>query len=145
MASNDNLASTCGTNPQASGITFAAQTGLLYYVFVQFAQTGSTGPFGLRVSATGLATRAAFGAGNLEVYPNPAQRTFSLRLPALGGERTARLTLLNSLGQAVLTRSLELRPGGTEAQVDVSALAAGLYTLRVQAGRQTAAQQVVLE
>lgn len=135
----------CGTNPLASAVTFTTQTGLMYYIYVQYKQAGTAGPIGLRVSATGLATRAALGAGSLEVFPNPAQRAFSLRLPALGGERTARLTLLNSLGQAVHTRSLELHPGGTEAQVDVSTLAAGLYTVRVQAGSQTAAQQVVVE
>lgn len=96
-------------------------------------------------SATGLATRPALGGGSVELFPNPAAHTFTLRLPALGTERTARLTLLNTLGQTVQTRDVALRPGGTDAQVDVSALAAGLYTVRVQAGGQTAAQQVVVE
>ena len=96
-------------------------------------------------SATGLATRTALGGSSVELFPNPAARAFTLRLPALGTERTARLTLLNSLGQAVQTRDVALRPSGTDAQVDVSALAAGLYTVRVQAGDQTAAQQVVVE
>ena len=96
-------------------------------------------------SATGLATRAAIGLGNLEVFPNPAQHVFTLRLPALAGERTVNLTLVNSLGQVVQTRSIELTADGTDIQVDVRMLAAGLYTMRVQAGAQAAAQQVVVD
>lgn len=144
VGNNDNvLTGGCGTNPAASAVTFATVNGTMYYVYVQYAQ--GSGAVGLRVSATGLATRAALGAGSLEVFPNPAQRAFTLRLPALAGERTAQLTLLNSLGQQVLSRSLGLNPAGTQAEVDVSALAAGLYTLRIAAGGHTAAQQVVVE
>lgn len=135
----------CGTNPLASAVTFATQNGTMYYVFVQYKQAGTSGPIGLRVSATGLATRSALGAGALALFPNPAHQALTLRLPALPGERTAQLTLLNSLGQAVQARTLELRPSGTSAELDVSALAAGLYTVRVQAGSQVAAQQVVVE
>lgn len=142
---DDMLTGGCGTNPQASAVTFTTQNGTMYYLYVQYKLASTSGPIGLRVSATGLATRTALGGGTVELFPNPAARAFTLRLPALGTERTAQLTLLNNLGQAVHTRELALRPGGTDAQVDVSALAAGLYTVRVQAGDQTAAQQVVVE
>ena len=94
---------------------------------------------------TTTAARAALGAGSVEVFPNPAQHAFTLRLPALAAERTAQFTLLNSLGQSVQTRSLGLAAAGTQTQVDVSSLAAGLYTLRVQAGSQVASQQVAVQ
>ena len=142
---DDVLSGGCGTNPLASSVTFPTQSGTQYYVFVQYAQPGATGLFGLRVSATGLATRAALGAGSLEVFPNPAARAFTLQLPALTGERTAQLMLLNSLGQAVQTRTVPLTPTGTQTQVDVQTLPAGFYTVRVQAGGQVATRQLVVE
>ena len=145
VGNNDNvLAGGCGTNPLASAVTFATQAGTPYYVFVQYAQQGATGPVGLQVS-TALATRAALGAGHLEVFPNPATRAFTLQLPALTGERTAQLTLLNSLGQAVQVRTVTLNPAGTQVSVEVQALPAGLYTVRVQTGGQVASQQVVMQ
>ncbi len=94
---------------------------------------------------TNLAARTALGTGSLEVFPNPAQRAFTLRLPALAAERTAQVTLFNSLGQQVQARLLELVPAGTQTQIDISTLSSGLYTLRVQAGSHTAAQQVAVE
>ena len=145
LGSNNDLGSACGTNPQASGYTFATQTGQMYYILVQFAQTGATGPFGLRLTATGLAARAALGAGSIDVFPNPAQRAFTLRLPALANERSAQVVLLNGLGQQVRSQALALNPGGTQTQVDVSGLAAGLYTVRVLAGNQAATRQLLVE
>jgi len=95
--------------------------------------------------STTTAARPALSAGSVEIFPNPAQRAFTLRLPAMAAERTAQLTLLNSLGQSVQTRSLNLAAAGTQTQVDVSSLAPGLYTLRVQAGSQMASQQVAVQ
>ena len=94
---------------------------------------------------TVLAAREALGNGSLSVFPNPAQGAFTLTLPALASERTAGVTLLNALGQTVYTRSLELNPAGTQARVEVSGLAKGIYTLRVQTSQQTATTSVVVE
>ncbi|UOQ51706.1 T9SS type A sorting domain-containing protein [Hymenobacter cellulosivorans] len=94
---------------------------------------------------TVLASKDAIGAGTLNVYPNPAHRSFTLTLPAIAGQRTAALTLLNTLGQQVLTRTLPLTAAGTEAQVDVSNLAPGLYTLQIKTNQEVATKKVVLE
>lgn len=95
-------------------------------------------------SAT-LAMGQALGAGQLEVFPNPAHRAFTLRLPALAGAHAAQLTIFNSLGQQLQSRSLAVDAAGTQAQVSVAALAAGLYTVRVQVGSQVASRQVAVE
>jgi|GEM_PF-5997747 len=146
VGNNDNvLTGGCNTNTQASAVTFATQNGTRYYIFVQFAQQGVVGPFGLGVTATGLANRAALGTGSLAVFPNPAARAFTLELPSIAGERTAQLTLLNSLGQSVRTQTVMLHPAGTQAQVEVQGLPTGIYTMRVQAGGQVATQQVVVQ
>ncbi|MDO7875284.1 T9SS type A sorting domain-containing protein [Hymenobacter sp. ASUV-10] len=93
----------------------------------------------------GTATRAALAGGVVSVFPNPTHRTFTLSLPALGATRTAQLTLLNALGQTVLSQSIALAPAGTQAPVAVAALAAGLYTVRVQAGAETATTRLAVE
>jgi hypothetical protein len=144
-SSDDLLTGGCGTNSLASAVTFATQAGMPYHIYVQYANRGATGPFGLSVSGTGLASRAALGAGSLEVFPNPAARAFMLQLPSIAGERSAQLTLLNSLGQSVQTRTVALQPAGTQALVDIQALPVGIYTVRVQAGGQVATQQVIVQ
>lgn len=95
--------------------------------------------------AATLAVGQALGAGQLEVFPNPAHRAFTLRLPALATGRTAQVTLFNSLGQQVQSQSLAVSAASTQAQVDVAALAAGLYLVRVQAGSQVAVRQLTVE
>ena len=92
----------------------------------------------------GSATRAALGDGLLSVFPNPAQQHFTLRLPAVAGARTAQLTLVNALGQTVLTQTTALQADGTQVVVDVPGLATGLYTLRVRAGSQSATTKVAI-
>ncbi|KAA9333109.1 T9SS type A sorting domain-containing protein [Hymenobacter busanensis] len=91
------------------------------------------------------ATRNTELANAIAAYPNPASGSFTLNLPALKGERSANLTLLNTLGQQVQVRTLPLEAAGTQTQVDVSTLAAGVYTLRVQAGTQVATKQIVVQ
>ncbi|MGI4866843.1 MAG: T9SS type A sorting domain-containing protein [Janthinobacterium lividum] len=104
--------------------------------------TGQTYTFTPNITT---ATRSALGAGSLAVFPNPAQGAFTLQLPALGSERQAQVSVFNSLGQQLQSRTLELSPAGTQTQVDVSRLAAGLYTVRVQAGSQVATQHLAVK
>ncbi|WP_375437469.1 fibronectin type III domain-containing protein [uncultured Hymenobacter sp.] len=124
-----------------------------------FYQTSATGPWA-DVSTTTLKTRlgieVGFGARVLSarsaalaqaiaLYPNPARQAFTLRLPAIAGQHTAKLTLINTLGQQVQTRTVQLGANGTATQVDVSGLATGLYTLQIQTSDQVATKQVVVE
>jgi len=92
-----------------------------------------------------LSNRNAALEQALSVFPNPASKAFTLRLPALAGQRTAQLTLLNTLGQPVQARTVALSAAGTDTPVDVSSLAKGVYTLRVQTQSQVATKQVVVE
>jgi len=66
-----------------------------------------------------------------EVFPNPATDvvnvTFSLPLPGAG-----RLAIINHTGRQVLSQTISA--GATSAEVDVRALAAGVYLLRVMDG-----------
>ncbi len=81
----------------------------------------------------------------LSVFPNPAHGQFTLRLPAIAGQRTAQVSLINTLGQQVLRRTISLSAGGTDTQLEVSQLAKGIYTLRVQTNEQVATKQLSVE
>ena len=72
------------------------------------------------------ATTAATGPREpATLYPNPARRTATLRLPA--GTAPAPLTLTDALGRAVRRYPA---PAGAEAALDLGGLPAGLYLLR---------------
>lgn len=93
-----------------------------------------------------LASRAALGAGMLNVFPNPAHHAASLVVPAISGVAQAKITLLNAIGQQVVTKVVSLSPGAeTRTQLDLAGLAPGLYTLRVAAGGQSASLRLAVE
>ena len=134
------------TSNTATGLSFTVPAGLApgAYTVVVTTPNGASNSFTFTVTGV-TAARAALGQGTLEVFPNPAQREFVVRLPALAGAPSARFTLLNSLGQVVQAREMPLSPAGTDALVDVRGLAPGLYTVRVQVGGLAATRQVAVE
>ena len=140
-------ATTVTPNPTASPVVLSRLTPSRPYLVTVTANcaAGQSSAASSTSFRTVLAAREALGNGSLSVFPNPAQSAFTLTLPALAGERTASVTLLNALGQAVYTRALELNAAGTQARVDVSALAKGIYTLQVKTNTQTATKSVVVE
>ncbi|UOQ99319.1 T9SS type A sorting domain-containing protein [Hymenobacter sp. 5317J-9] len=71
------------------------------------------------------ATMAAIPREPASLFPNPARRTATLRLPA--GTAPAPLTLTDGVGRTV--RSFPA-PTGVEATLDLRGLSAGLYLLR---------------
>ena len=81
----------------------------------------------------------------MSLYPNPAHGRFTVLLPPLAGQREVRATLFNALGQAVLARTIALNAAGATAEFQTAGLAAGVYTLRLQADNQTLTKRVVLE
>jgi hypothetical protein len=92
-----------------------------------------------------LSARSAQLEQGISVFPNPASENFTLRLPALAGQRTAQLTLINTLGQQVQRRTIQLGATGTDTQMQVTGLAKGIYTLRVQTNTQVATKQISVE
>ncbi|GAB3870961.1 hypothetical protein GCM10028824_20210 [Hymenobacter segetis] len=116
------------------------------YAFTLATATAGTGRFSLVLRpATVTATRAELDAASVSIYPNPAHGRFTVLLPPLAGQREVRATLFNALGQAVLTRIIELNAAGATADFATPELAAGVYTLRLQAAGQVLTRRVVLE
>ena len=124
------------------GLGTVTATGLTpnqrHYLAVSgYASSEAGGPFSL--SLTPLSARAQ-AAAVLQVYPNPSPAgavTLHLLRPLGAGQ----LTLLNALGQTVRTQLLTT---AAEQQLITTGLAAGVYTLRIQAGGQLFTQKLQL-
>ena len=84
-------------------------------------------------AAAVTAARAGLTAATVSVYPNPTHGRFTVRLPPLAGQHVVRATLLNVLGQVVLSRAIGLTAAGATADFNTQPLAKGVYLLRLQA------------
>jgi hypothetical protein len=116
------------------------------YAFTQAAGAANTSRFALVFRPAGvLATQSALSAAQVSLFPNPAHGSFTLLLPPVAGQRAVQATLLNVLGQPVLSRSIALNAAGATAEFDTHSLAQGVYLLRLTAGDQTLTQRVTLE
>ncbi|MDO7873163.1 T9SS type A sorting domain-containing protein [Hymenobacter sp. ASUV-10] len=126
--------------------TRTALTAGTSYTFTM-SSTTAPGRFWLNLTpaAAPLSTAAGALAAQALVYPNPAHEQFTLLLPAVAGASQATATLLNALGQVVSTRTLALSACGATATYATAGLAAGVYALRLQAGKETATLRVVVE
>ena len=103
-------------------LTTPAQSGT-YAVRVSRLGCASPPSAALTVIVTGLAAEPT--AATLRLAPNPADAAVGLTLT--GGAQLARATLLDMTGRVSLATALT----GEQAQLDVRALPAGLYVLRV--------------
>ncbi|GAB2962731.1 hypothetical protein GCM10027048_34240 [Hymenobacter coalescens] len=134
-------ASSGTANTSVGTVTVTGLTnGQQYYVAVSGYATNDT-PGTFRISTTPLSSRVQTKAAALAVYPNPsATGQLTVRLTTLTGAGT--VELLNALGQSVRRQALQ---GAGEHHVSTRGLAAGVYTLRVQAGQEIVSRKVVLQ
>ncbi|MDO7849318.1 right-handed parallel beta-helix repeat-containing protein [Hymenobacter sp. M29] len=140
-----NLVQCAGSGANSTSVGAVAVTGLTpgqtYYIAVS--NFGSSDPGGsFTITPTVLSGTRSANSTALAVYPNPsATGQLTLRL-ATGTAGTGSVELLNALGQVVKRQPLA---GTGEQQVSTLGLAAGLYTLRVQAGAEVLTRKVVLQ
>ena len=110
--------------------------------------TTATGRFALEFRPTGAlaATAAQALSAQTQLFPNPASASFRVQLPLLAGKTTVQATLANTLGQTVLSRTLNAAAGqAIDAEFDVRALAAGVYTLRLNVNGTPVVRKVMVE
>ncbi|MBO2011550.1 T9SS type A sorting domain-containing protein, partial [Hymenobacter negativus] len=141
ICSSSGASNTALTAPvTVTGLT----TGTRYYVAVSgYGSNDTAGSFTIAGTnlATPTATRTKADTDALLVYPNPSN-TGQLTLKLSGINGVSQASLLNALGQVVLTKNLT---GTAEQTLSTRNLAVGLYTLRVEAGSQVLTRKVVLE
>jgi hypothetical protein len=132
-----------GSNAGFTGpITFSGLTaGTRYYVAVSgYGSADTPGNFTIAGSNL-LASRTRAETNALTVHPNPSN-TGQLTLRLDGFHGAGQVSLLNALGQVVLTKALTT---AAEQVIATRGLAAGVYTLQVEAGAEVLTRKVVLE
>lgn len=112
--------------------TTALTDGVTYYV-AQTVGTCTSDYTAITVNLT--ANTDQFGIKSLTVYPNPASDVLNIT----ANENITHLVLNNLLGQKVM----EQKANGTNAQLNVSNLAAGTYLLQVSAGSKSGTVKIV--
>jgi hypothetical protein len=106
-------------------------TGQRFYLWLQAG--------GILSTATGALQAAT------HLYPNPTTSTTTLEMAGLMGTNSVQLELLNTLGQVVLKRSAQPRAGILREQLDLTGLAAGVYSVRVFTPQGTVVKRLVRE
>jgi hypothetical protein len=141
---------TTGNQWFQNGTAIAGATGQTYVV-------NGTGPAQLgsytvaTTSAQGCASaasaplvvtssRTALAGTILHVYPNPTTNG-TVTVELLGYHQAVTLTLLNALGQQVLTREVA---GSATPQLELKGLAAGVYVLRATTAGGTDTRRIVV-
>ncbi|WP_210519238.1 fibronectin type III domain-containing protein [Hymenobacter terricola] len=116
------------------------------YAFTLATATAGTGRFSVVFRpATVTATHSELSSASVSLYPNPAHASFTLLLPPLAGQHEVRASLVNALGQVVLSRTISLTAAGATAEFATLALASGVYTLQLQTNNQALTKRVVVE
>lgn len=105
-----------------------------------------TGRFSLIINpARPTATTSQALAQQISLYPNPAHGQLWVALPAPYAQQAARITVLNTLGQAVLTQTLPAgRAAGTPLLLPAT-LAKGVYSVRIQLPAAVVEKRVVID
>ncbi len=92
-----------------------------------------------------LASHNASLDAQVQLFPNPAHRSFTLLLPAELSRTPVTVKVFNPLGQLVTQRTVALTAAGANAQFDVSGLAPGVYSLRLTSTLGAVVKRVVVE
>jgi hypothetical protein len=83
-------------------------------------------------------------AANLQVYPVPAEDQLNVAFNVMGSERV-KLTLVNTLGQAVIEENLGLVNGQKLVVLNTENIAGGMYALTLSNGVQTQVVNVIVK
>jgi hypothetical protein len=129
-------------NTTVGTVTVAGLTaGTRYYVAVSgYGSSDTGGQFTIAATGLVLGAKPQTNSTALTVFPNPSTTgQFTLQVARPLG--TGTVELLNALGQVVQRQPL----AAGEQTVRTTGLAAGLYTLRVQAGAEVLTRKVVLQ
>jgi Secretion system C-terminal sorting domain len=81
--------------------------------------------------------------GDITVFPNPAKNLVNIQLPAEWQQKAVQIDVISSLGGLVQSGSI-----GASSQIEslnVSKLAAGIYTLRISSSGITAYKKLIVE
>jgi hypothetical protein len=107
--------------------------------------TTSAGTANVAFTTLVTGTREAALAALVGLYPNPAQRTFWLELPATLTRQAVQVTLYNSIGQQVQQRTLPAAANGAKASFEVTNLPHGVYSVHLTTTEGVLIKRLILE
>jgi hypothetical protein len=106
------------------------------------ASKSNTGNFAF--STVGIAS-VVKNAGQLNVFPNPSTGVFTFTLAQDNGSKSVSLSVVNELGQVVLTNTYSEVPATFTRQLDLTSLAKGVYFLKTVSDKSTFYNKVVIQ
>ena len=81
----------------------------------------------------------------VNVYPNPARGQVSIVLPAQLRQQAVQVSLINTIGQQVLSRTLNTSSSVATTELSLSGVAPGVYTVRLQTAEGTVSKRLIVE
>jgi len=96
------------------------------------------------ISQSALASRES-QAALVSAYPNPTHGRLTVEVPAALTTKPVSAKILNALGQLVHTSMLPMTSDGARGEIDIHALAAGLYTLQLTTNAGFISKKVLVE
>lgn len=110
------------------GDEFDKLRGIMVYTFSNFKLIPRNNGDAFFTSSCGLSVEPG-QAGNVQVFPNPAQTTFSIRYELEGVNASAVATITDLMGRTV--KQVSLNGSAGEVEVNASDLAVGQYIIKV--------------
>ncbi|GAA4368274.1 hypothetical protein GCM10023185_40880 [Hymenobacter saemangeumensis] len=107
--------------------------------------TAPAGRFALQFGTARPLGNSSALAASVSIYPTPARGQLTVSLPPLARATPVQAVLLDALGRPVLQQQLGGTTAGSSCQLSTQALAAGVYTLRLQGAELSATRRVVIE
>ncbi len=116
------------------------------YAFTVTTAASLTGRFSVLVTPQAvLANAPATLVGQVSVFPNPARSQVSIVLPAQLRKQPVQVSLINTIGQQVLSRTLNATSSVAAAELSLSGVAPGVYTVRLQTAEGTVNKRLIVE
>jgi hypothetical protein len=141
-----------GLSPRGMDLGDLDGDGDLDFVMANAASTSATNAAASTVSVrfnqnSNTLSSSSRAVPEVKLYPNPGSRLVDVRmsLPVSAGITQVGITVYNALGQVVTTGILPVRGGQGAGVLPTAGLAAGIYTVRLQAGTVPISRRLVLE
>jgi hypothetical protein len=116
------------------------------YSYVAAGTAPETGRFSLLLSQNRVtATAPAQLSAQIGLYPNPARGSVTLSLPAALDRQPVAVSVINALGQQVLSRVLPATRSAAQFALPLTGLAKGVYTLRLTTPEGLVTKRLVVE
>lgn len=97
---------------------------------------------GVNIPNVVTATNELISNSGAFVYPNPNNGEFELAFSAFG-KTIATIDLINSIGQNVIHKTIEITSGVNKLPIDGKLLENGIYSLRIISGNQVIVRQIL--